>query len=37
MMLATSLLVSLTPQGPIDLEALLRADERCAPIVAKAR
>ena len=37
MMLATSLLVSLTPQGPIDLEALLRADQRCAPIVAKAR
>lgn len=37
MMLATSLLVSLSPQGPIDLEALLRADQRCAPIVAKAR
>ncbi|MCK5942567.1 MAG: serine hydrolase [Planctomycetes bacterium] len=37
MLLATALLSVPLPQGPLDLEALLRADERCAPIVAKAR
>ncbi len=37
MMLATALLSSLSPQGPLDLDALLRADERCAAIVSSAR
>jgi hypothetical protein len=37
MMLASALFSSLSPQGPIDLEALLRADDRCVAIVESAR
>ncbi|MFN3243251.1 MAG: serine hydrolase [Planctomycetota bacterium] len=37
LLLATAVLSCSLPQGLLDLEALLRADERCAPIVARAR
>jgi len=37
LLLATAVLSCSLPQEPIDLEALLRADERCAPIVERAR
>ncbi len=37
MMIATALLAALSPQGPIDIAALLREDERCRAIASAAR